>query len=76
MVPLMRYRLSRPEASLDAAADRAPLLAKPICFPKFLQESIVSSFHLFSRHQSKSSVSLADALGILTFSEHNYPAPK
>lgn len=74
MAPL-RYRPSRLEARLGAAADRAPLLAKPICCPKFEQESIASSFHLLSRRQSKSSVSLADALGILTLSEHNYSAP-
>lgn len=70
--PLMRYRLSRLGARLGAAADRAPLLAKPI--RKFQQESIAFSFHLLSRHQSKSSVSLAGAPGILALSEHSYPA--
>lgn len=68
--PLMRYRLSRLEARLGAAADRAPLLAKPIRCRKFQQESIASSFHLLSRGQSKSSVSLAGAPGILALSEH------
>lgn len=74
MVPLMRYRLSRLEARLGTAADRAPLLAKPICCHKFQQESIAPSFHLLSGRQSKSSVSLADAMGILVLSEHSYPA--